>query len=87
MKTELKPYKGGFTVNGKHPIETDEWLLSEEDSTENKLVFLGYDANLCPTPDFSKWPKTDWKEKVIHRCLEFTKDFRGEVWLDDVRVK
>lgn len=87
----MEKYTGGFTVRGKHPIETEEWTLSEKYSNEGRLVFLGYDANLYPMPNFSERPNNKisnaWKEKVIERALEYTKDFNGEVWLDDVKVK
>lgn len=84
----LEKYKSGFGVN--HPKESmcdEEWLFSKEHSSNTKLVFLGYDANLFPMRDFSEWPETDWKQKVIRTALKRTKDFKGEVWLDNVKIK
>lgn len=82
-----KQYKSGFTVNGREPYMTEDWLFSKEHSSDKKLVFQGYDANMCPMRDFSKRPKSGWNQKVINNALEFTQDFDGEVWLDDVRIK
>lgn len=83
----MKNYKTGFTVRSKHPFFTEEWLFQEGLSSDTKLVFYGYDANLYATPNFSERPDTDWKDKVVKRALEFTSEFDGEVWLDDVCVK
>lgn len=83
----ISKYKGGFSVNGKHPIETVEWLFGDKESSDSKLVFLAYDANLCALPDFSNWNKTDWKQNQIEKALAVTSEFNGEVWLDDVQIK
>lgn len=86
-KATKEKYEAGFDVYHKEPMCNEEWLFSEEHSTDNKLVFLGYDANLWALPDFSKRPKTKWNEYVKKCGLERTKSFAGEVWLDDVRIK
>lgn len=78
---------GAFIVRGQRDFMTEEWFLSDKHSTGSKLVFIGYDANLFPTVNFSERPKSKWNQKVIDRALEFTKDFDGEVWLDDYKVK
>ncbi|MEG0349544.1 hypothetical protein [Enterococcus sp.] len=83
----MEKYNRGFTVNGNQPFMTEEWLYQKDKSNGDKLVFYGYDANLCAMTSFSSWPRTEWKANVINRALEFTKDFDGEVWLDDVRIK
>jgi hypothetical protein len=80
-------YKAGFTVDASHPIGDEEWLFDDKNSTNVKLIFQGYDANLWPMPDFSTWPETEWKQKVIQTGLQRTKDFIGEVWLDSVQIK
>ena len=80
-------YRGGFIIKGSHPILDQEWLYQEELSNANKLVFYGYDANLCPLRNFSKRPNGNAKQKIINTTLDFTKEFSGEVWLDDVCVK
>lgn len=87
----MKAYKAGFTVNGKEPYETEEWIYSEEYSNDNKIVFLGYDANLMAMPNLSERFINDynkkWFEKQKRKALMFTKDFKGEVWLDDIKIK
>lgn len=87
----MNKYKAGFTVYGKCPYETEEWLYSEEYSNKNKIVFLGYDANLFPMPSLSSRPNTDynkkWFKKLKQEALNVTKGFEGEVWLDDVKIK
>lgn len=83
----MDKYEKGFTVNGSEPFMTEEWLFQKDHSNDTKLVFYGYDANMFPQNHFSKWPETEWKEKVKNIALDFTKDFKGEVWLDDVCIK
>lgn len=83
----MKDYKAGFTTNGSHPIETVEWLLSEKDSSDIKLLFQAYDANLCPLPDLSKWKDKQYIDKQISKGIEVVQDFNGEVWLDDIKIK
>lgn len=80
-------YKNGFIVNFEDPIFTENWLFSKELSSKDKLVFLGYDANLFPLPDFIGRPKNKYTDKVIEIALELTKEFNGEVWLEDVQIK
>ena len=86
----MDKYKSGFTVeviDGECSVWDMEWLFDEENTTENKLVFIGYDANLYPAPNFSTWEKGKWKQKQIDAALRRSRDFEGEVWLDDVRIK
>ena len=79
----MRKYKSGFTVSGKQPYETEEWLYSEERSTKDKIVFLGYDANLFPMPDLSSRPNTNYNKARFARlkqtALNLTKDFTGDV--------
>ena len=86
----MEKYKSGFTVeviDGECSVWDMEWLFDEENTTENKLVYMGYDANLYPAPNFSTWKKGKWKQKQIDAGLRRARDFEGEVWLDDVRIK
>lgn len=83
-------YKSGFIVEykeGKCGFFDTEWLYDEENTTATKLVFMSYDANLYPLPNFSTWQEDAWKQKQIDVGLRRTRDFTGEVWLDDVRIK
>ena len=76
--------RGDFTIfDNRNPILTEEWIYSEENSNSNKIVFLGYDANLMPLPNFSGWKN----DRTINKALEATKGFDGEVYLDDVKIK
>ena len=76
-----------FTFKGKHPIETVEWYLDEGSSNGDKTVYFAYDANLYPLPYFSTWSNEEYKQKHIELALKRCKDFIGEVWLDDVKVR
>ena len=91
MKREeiLEKFKGGFVFRSKkHRICDVEAILGEEEIEDNKLVFLLYDANLCPLPDYSTWKNRSAENKqIIERGLQVTSDFEGEVWIDDVRIK
>lgn len=83
-------YKAGFDVVLGHRILTEIWCFEEKLSNENKLVFYGYDANLFPLPNLSErtnYGDKMWVEKAKEIALELTKDFNGEVWLDDVKIK
>lgn len=83
----MSKYETGFIVTGPEPFMTEEWLFQKDKSNQSKLVFYGYDANLTAMNPFSAWNDTGWKQGVVDRALEFTKDFEGEVWLDDVCIK
>ena len=75
----------------RHPITSEEWLYNKEYSTESKVVYQGYDANMMPLPDLSTIQDNDYtrayKAGLISKVLEVTKGFKGEVWLDDVCIK
>lgn len=86
--------KGGFVYNNSlaeygefKDWATEEWLLNKDKSTDNKLVFEGYDANLCGLPNLSSRPKTSWTDTLITSTLGMFSWFNGEIWLDDVKIK
>lgn len=79
--------KKSFVVKGKHPIETVEWYLDEESSNGDKAVYFAYDANLYPLPYFSTWKDEEYKQKQVKAALDMCKGFKGEVWLDDVKIR
>lgn len=87
MSIDLKKYKSGVCVDNGHPINTIEWLFQENQSSENKLVFFAYDANLCACPEFETWPESEFKQSQIDAVLKRTRDFAGEVWLDNIKIK
>lgn len=78
-------YKCGFS-NGLG-YETVEFLFDEKESDELKLAFQAYDANLCPLPDASTWNKKWLKKQSDFLDSAISKDFIGEVWLDDVLIR
>lgn len=80
-------YDNGFDVYGKSDWADVNWLYNEKASNEKELLFQAYDANLWPLPNFSTWKDKNWKQKQIEKALKFTKDFTGEVWLDDTKIK
>ena len=89
-KKELKQkYESGFEVCDEKCYARDvEWRFDEEASTSESLHFLAYDANHWPMKYFSTWDGEGWgKDKHIKAALERTMDFKGEVWLDDVKIK
>ena len=86
--------KGGFVYNNSQSEygefkdwATEEWLLNKAKSTDNKLVFEGYDANLFGLPSLSSRPQTSWTGTLITSTLEMFSWFSGEIWLDDVKIK
>lgn len=85
--TELYKKYNMFAILGEEDYMREDWILSEEHSETNKLVFLGYDANLYPMLDFKDFPETEWKEGIVKKALEFTEDFDGHVYLDSVKIK
>lgn len=85
--SNLEKYRSAFRVYGESSMDTVEWLCNDAYISETELFFIAYDANLCAMPYFSTWNDTEWKQKQIDSALERTKDFDGEVWLDDVRIK
>lgn len=83
-------FKGGFSVRSDDPDDHlfgTEWLFDDRVTDPNKLQFMAYDLNLYPTPDFDTWVDEDYKKKNIRVALQVTKDFPGNVWLDDTKIK
>ena len=81
----IEKYRGGFS-NGSG-FETVEFLLSKKLSSEKKLVFQAYDANLCPLPDASRWNK-DWLNRQVQFLNQvISKDFLEKVWLNNIMVR
>lgn len=79
--------KGGFTINGKHPIETEEWLLDKNNSNEDTLIFLGYDANMWPMRNWKVFNVNNpWHIKRVETCRRVTQGFKGNVYMDDICV-
>ena len=62
------------------------WYLEEDESTDNKLQYYGYDANLYPLLDLSKTSEEN-QRKVIEKFKQLFKKDNIEIWLDDVKIK
>lgn len=83
-------------MKSKYPVAVDikeddiykaqTWYLEEDKSTNNKLQYYGYDANLCPLPDLSKTSEENQKDVIYKVKRLFEKD-NIEIWLDDVKIK
>lgn len=83
-------------MKSKYPVAVDikeddiykaqTWYLEEDKSTNNKLQYYGYDANLYPLPDLSKTSEENQKDVIYKVKRLFEKD-NIEIWLDDVKIK
>ena len=62
------------------------WCLEKDESTDNKLQYYGYDANLYPLPDLSKSSEEN-QRKVIEEFKKIFKKDNIEIWLDDIKIK
>lgn len=62
------------------------WCLEKDESTDNKLQYYGYDANLYPLPDLSKTSEENQKKVIEEFKRIFQKD-NIEIWLDDIKIK
>lgn len=82
MKEHLK----NIVLTYNHGYESQTWILEEIESTEDKLQYYGYDANLCPLPDLSKTSEENQKD-VIEKVKKLFKKDNIEIWLDDVKIK
>lgn len=83
-------------MKSKYPVAVDikeddiykaqTWYLEEDKSTNNKLQYYGYDANLYPLPDLSKTSEEN-QRKVIEKFKQLFKKDNIEIWLDDIKIK
>lgn len=83
-------------MKSKYPVAVDikeddiykaqTWYLEEDKSTNNKLQYYGYDANLYPLPDLSKTSEENQKD-VIEKIKRIFEKENIEIWLDDVKIK
>lgn len=83
-------------MKSKYPVAVDikeddiykaqTWYLEEDKSTNNKLQYYGYDANLCPLPNLSKTSEEN-QRKVIEEFKRIFQKDNIEIWLDDIKIK
>jgi hypothetical protein len=88
-KNELiKRFSGGIGVNSdERDYLNVNWLLDKDETSDDVLKLISYDANMYPLPDLSKWSSKEWRRENIYTCLDALKDFDIEVWLDDIKIK
>lgn len=82
----MEDYLKSIVLTYNHGYESQTWILEEIESTEDKLQFYGYDANLCPLPDLSKTSEENQKD-VIEKIKRIFEKENIEIWLDDVKIK
>lgn len=58
----VQKYRGGITYG--ESFTTKELLLRPEWSSNQKLYFESYDANMYPLPDYEKWTKLGKQELI-----------------------
>lgn len=84
----IKRFAGGI---GVYSDESDylnvNWLLDKDETSDDVLKLIAYDANMYPLPELSKWRSKEWQRENIYTCLDALKDFDIEVWLDDIKIK
>lgn len=66
----------------------EEWLLSERYSTDDFLLFQGYDANMFPMPDWKDFDENNFlHQRRKKACLQYVKGFKGKVQMDSIVIK
>lgn len=76
-----------FVYNGKHQIETIEFILNKKEYKKTgKKVYQAYDANFYPLPNISEWNK-EYADKILHFCKNRLKKEDGEIYIDDIKLK
>lgn len=83
MKSE---YPVVVNIKEDNIYKAQTWYLEEDESTDNKLQYYGYDAYLYPLLDLSKTSEEN-QRKVIEKFKQLFKKDNIEIWLDDVKIK
>lgn len=87
---DFDKYPKSFSVMSDEAAETwktEIWILNEYRSSKNELHFHGYNAKLVPLPEWKRFDaSSDWSQKRIKTCKEFTSDFDGLVYMDKICV-
>lgn len=87
---DFDKYPKSFPVMSDEVAETwktEIWILNEYKSSKDELHFHGYNAKLVPLPEWKRFnASSDWSQKRIKTCKEFTSDFDGLVYMDKVCV-
>ena len=87
---DFDKYPKSFSVMSDEAAETwktEIWILNEYRSSKNELHFHGYNAKLVPLPEWKRFDaSSDWSQKRIKTCKEFTSDFDGLVYMGKICV-
>nr|DAF46682.1 MAG TPA: hypothetical protein [Siphoviridae sp. ctAFE3]DAX76565.1 MAG TPA: hypothetical protein [Caudoviricetes sp.] len=82
----MSEYPKFIELHGKYGYDSQLWCLEKAKSTDTKLQYYGYDANLYPLPDLSKTSEKNQKRVLGNMGNKF-KDINMEIWLDDIKLK
>lgn len=79
----LEKYKGGLSLF--KGLKTVELLLDEQNTNEDELYLLGYDANMYPLPDFGTFP-LNYQSVIKLAVKSRLADWKGAVYIDGTKV-
>lgn len=92
-KELIELFKTGIVYSNKKPYETVEYILNKKKTTDKKITFEAYDANLFGLPSFSTWNPDYKKEqkdfilKTIYKKLGDEEASKLKVQIDDVVIQ
>ena len=92
-KELIELFKTGIVYSGKEPYETVEYLLNKKKTTDKKITFEAYDADLFGLPPFSTWNSNYKKEQEtfilqsIYKRLGDEKASKLKIQVDDTVIQ
>ena len=79
-------YPKQVILKSAHNYYSQMWLLEEDESTDNKLHYYGYNITLYELPNLSKTSEENQK-KVIEEFKRIFQEDNIEKCLDDIKIK
>ena len=79
-------YPKRVILKSAHNYYSQMWLLEEDESTDNKLHYYGYNITLYELPNLSKTSEENQK-KVIEEFKRIFQEDNIELCLDDIKIK
>lgn len=79
-------YPKRVILKSAHNYYSQMWLLEEDESTDNKLHYYGYNITLYELPNLSKTSEENQK-KVIEEFKRIFQEDNIEICLDDIKIK
>lgn len=79
-------YPKQVILKSAHNYYSQMWLLEEDESTDNKLHYYGYNITLYELPNLSKTSEENQK-KVIEEFKRIFQEDNIEICLDDIKIK